>query len=756
MNRIKDSLKRIPLTVKTVLLTLIVGVSVWAALDYIVHITVTGIFEAQLAERLNKQATSYRYRFGRYVYSYSNLAQLIVSQTNLVNHVTKQEWSKTDSSQINYSRVTPNWFPGLSTLRSIAIPRYALLLDNEERVREVYQSMQDKPPDLLLPPSHSILRRSEGIGYLTTLGPEHYLISTEKILSPDGHRLGSLVLASPLDAEFLQASQGYHTESILIALVTGDENRILISSDPAHLPSGVTLDSVYGQHISVRQAFFEYGDSEMNFKFVSLVPKAEVSALTSELVESVRKFRAVIAIVFILTFAFISYFNTRRIIRVTKRISDFSTQIAVDEKVDVLKGDQLFILEQQFQQLTKRVIAANNLIRLEAEERNRVIVNNALDAIVTVDENENILTWNPRAETLFGYSKTEAIGSPLSSMVMSCLPGQSMKQFLPASSSKDISGIPIELTACNSDKHEFTVEMLISAVHSGAATIYICNIRNISERKRVEQELAAYRDHLEEIVKLRTAELESAKERAESADKMKSAFLATMSHELRTPLNAIIGFTSIILQGMSGPINDEQSEQLGMVQRSSHHLLNLINDVLDISKIEAGQLEVYPEAFNVRESIEKVIQTVAPLADNKKLSLVSDISPELGEIISDARRVEQILINLLNNAIKFTETGEVHITCFIDNNSLLLRIKDTGIGMQTEEMDKLFKPFQQIDSTIARHYEGTGLGLSICNKLLILLEGDIKVESDFGKGSTFTVTLPLKMQEVNEHQKPGG
>jgi signal transduction histidine kinase len=256
------------------------------------------------------------------------------------------------------------------------------------------------------------------------------------------------------------------------------------------------------------------------------------------------------------------------------------------------------------------------------------------------------------------------------------------------------------------------------------------------------------RDHLEELVRKRTAELEIAKERAESADRLKSAFLATMSHELRTPLNSIIGFTGILIQRLGGPLNEEQDKQLGMVYESAKHLLELINDVLDISKIEAGQLNVARETFNLRDSLEKVLKTAQPLADRKEIRLSADIAPDIGTIISDRRRVEQILLNLVSNAIKFTEQGFVRLHCAIQGPDIALAVSDSGIGVQPEDMDKLFNAFQQIESGITRKYDGTGLGLSISQKLAHLLGGEIKVESEWGKGSTFTFRLPREGEKA--------
>ncbi len=238
---------------------------------------------------------------------------------------------------------------------------------------------------------------------------------------------------------------------------------------------------------------------------------------------------------------------------------------------------------------------------------------------------------------------------------------------------------------------------------------------------------------------------EIAREAAESADRMKSVFLATMSHELRTPLNTIIGFTGVLQQGLAGPLNEEQLKQTGMVRESARHLLNLINDILDLSKIEAGQLEIAHEHFDVAASITGITQGFEPMLANKPTGFEVHIEDGLASFTGDRRRFEQILLNLLSNAVKFTAHGTIRLDARKKNNELVVSVSDTGIGIPKDQVSKVFVPFEQIDTGLDRRREGTGLGLSISRQLARLMNGDLKAMSaGEGGGSVFTLTLPYE------------
>ena len=254
-------------------------------------------------------------------------------------------------------------------------------------------------------------------------------------------------------------------------------------------------------------------------------------------------------------------------------------------------------------------------------------------------------------------------------------------------------------------------------------------------------------DSLELKVDERTRELSIANERLKELDLLKSMFIANMSHELRTPLTSIIGFTNIVLKGWAGDINEEQEKQLNIVLKSANLLLALINDIIDVSKIETGNIDIQIEEFDYKELIENLIKTFELKTKEKGLKITLDL-PEVLVIKSDKKRVTQILNNLISNAVKFTDVGQVTIKAIIKDDVVSAAVTDTGIGIKKDDIEKLFKPFARVVSP-KEFREGTGLGLHLSKKLAIRLGGDLMLETEYGKGSTFIFSILLKKKGEN-------
>jgi len=240
-------------------------------------------------------------------------------------------------------------------------------------------------------------------------------------------------------------------------------------------------------------------------------------------------------------------------------------------------------------------------------------------------------------------------------------------------------------------------------------------------------------------------EIEDKSRQLEAASRHKSEFLANMSHELRTPLNAVIGFSEVLLQRMFGALNDKQDEYLKDIYASGQHLLSLINDILDLSKIEAGRMELAPAPFHLPTALENAVTLVKERASRHGIALQFDIDPGLGEIVGDERKVKQVLLNLLSNAVKFTpEGGRISLKAGRKDGLVETAVTDTGIGIAPEDQAAVFEEFRQVGSDETRKQEGTGLGLTLAKKFVELHGGRIWVESELGRGSTFTFTLPIQ------------
>ena len=399
--------------------------------------------------------------------------------------------------------------------------------------------------------------------------------------------------------------------------------------------------------------------------------------------------------------------------------------------------------------------------RKKAEDKFRDLLESAPDAMVIVSADGKIKLVNAQTESLFGYGRGDLIGLPVEMLVPERYrhnhPGHRSTYFS-APRARPM-GAGLQLFALRKDGSEFPAEISLSPIETPEGQLVTAAIRDITERQKFE-EIRRKSVELEE--QNRRLELEEQNRRMQEANRLKSEFVANMSHELRTPLNSVIGFAELMYKGKVGPVSPDHKEYLNDILTSSKHLLQLINDVLDLAKVESGKIDFRPEIVDVGKVVTEVRDILRGLSAEKRTKVETLVNPELGEMFLDVSKLKQVLYNYLSNAIKFTpDDGRVTIRVTgVDDQMFRVEVEDTGIGVRPEDLHRLFIEFQQLDAGFAKRYAGTGLGLALTKRIVEAQGGTVGVKSVPGKGSLFWATLPRRFVEVHQtstgHPSPKG
>ncbi len=703
-------LHRLPLTVKMVLFTVIAGLVIWVVMDRLTSRAAKNVLENQLSEVLKQQSQEDRLRFDRYLQSYHQVAELIASQKKFIDYLEKNRWFHDDEVTVLYNDKFPEWFLSPSTLRTLAIPRYALLFDEQKRVREVYHRRGQQLPDTLLSPSHILFEKSMDQTHLLTVNGLPYLVASESLTSAGGKEI-TLMLSSPLDETFLSLSQGDFPNR-LVGLLSQNDDVVITSNIPELLPAGTLMSEISDRYVTTARFLHDYGGSEVPIRFTTFISRSTIDGMSTAFVLKGRQHRAITAFVFILSFALIMLWITKRISRVSRRVAEFSQKALGGKSAESGRGDKLRVLEERFQLLTEEVVASHEKIAKDAEAR--------ATRKSEIDQKERLFRLLRAVMDSLEIGILIRDGDELHAanrtMVNSC-------EMCGGSSEFEIQhGAEEERVIMDGEGNRHVFHLTSPVVAAGEVVVLA---RDITGQKIIEDQLR-------------------------QSQKMESVgqLAGGVAHDFNNFLTAIMGYGHLlkIKLGDSSPLKVHAEQILSTSEKAAY----LTQNLLAFSRKQVmNPRPVY--LSDIVRNVEKLL----PNLMSEDITIKSILSDNFQAVQADPGQIDQIIMNLATNARDaMPDGGALTIETGLENLNenfikkygygkpgmhAFLSMTDSGIGIDEKMKDTIFEPF----FTTKEVGKGTGLGLSMVYGIVKQHEGFVDIRSEPGEGTAFRIYLPV-------------
>ena len=771
--------QRLKITPKMLVLTVFVGLTTWIVLDAVQTRSLRELFNIQLNERLDEQAGIDRLIFDRYVSSFKNLVRVIGSQQQFksyIREVGEKQWPlEKNGTGVKYSGSTPPvWLPPPSVLRAFAQVRYALLFDAENRIRECYSSLPGHPPDVLLKPHVFLSQLSHNQVFMTEIEGQPYLMASHFIIR-DGKTKANLVVVSPLDSMFLMDAMGAFHVNDIVALVNRD-GKVVASSRPDILAAGKSVDSVTGEYLVTGKSFFDYGSSNLDVQFSSLLSVSEYRALSEKVLQKERFNRMVTALALMLSFMAIILWITGRIRMVTGQISEASQTDLEFRTPDIAGGDEIGVLERSFQKFSREILASRQLLieekdqleqaqnKLESKnieiEHNRKSLQDALDEI-------SGLIMEAASEKDF-HVRFENPNIVKCNEILNCRHSE-----CPCFGKENVRCWQQHSNAFCRDMNE--------AFQGKHGSCFECPVYEAATLDPIYL-IGEQFNNMMHILELKNNELKDAYKELKSTqaqmlqqEKMASigVLSAGVAHEINNPVGFIASnistfgkymerlreYIDLLQEKFHVSIKDQETLDYIRQRKKKLKIDYIVDDAVDLvnESLEGTQrvrdivnnlksFSRHDEAECKQSDINQCLENTLKIVWNE-LKYKAAIEKDYGElplVLCMARQLNQVFMNLLINAVHaIEEKGIIRIKTRQKGDSVYVQIADTGRGIPPDKMSRIFEPF----FTTKEVGKGTGLGLSISYDIVRKHGGEILVESAVGKGTIFTVRIPLAREK---------